>query len=134
MHRPSADIGVLRRGRPVLSAEERVADSPILIPTVAVSAIGAGGGSIIWADATGTLKIGPKSTGADPGRGGPGPPGSGKRCRRLRAEPAIAQEPAGQCAVRENVDGAHRAEDAQRPFRTPVEQRILRLDRDDRHA
>ncbi len=63
----SADIGVVRRGRPVLSAEERVADFPILVPTVAVSAIGAGGGSIIWADATGALKIGPKSTGADPG-------------------------------------------------------------------
>ena len=63
----SADIGVVRRGRPVLSAEERVADFPILVPTVAVSAIGAGGGSIIWADATGALKIGPRSTGADPG-------------------------------------------------------------------
>ena len=63
----SADIGVVRRGRPVLSAEERVADFPILVPTVAVSAIGAGGGSIIWADATGALKVGPKSTGADPG-------------------------------------------------------------------
>ncbi|MDE0062015.1 MAG: hydantoinase/oxoprolinase family protein [Gammaproteobacteria bacterium] len=63
----SADIGVVRGGRPVLSAEERVADFPILVPTVAVSAIGAGGGSIIWTDATGALKIGPKSTGADPG-------------------------------------------------------------------
>ena len=63
----SADIGVVRGGRPVLSAEERVADFPILVPTVAVSAIGAGGGSIIWVDATGALKIGPKSTGADPG-------------------------------------------------------------------
>ncbi|MCY3640484.1 MAG: hydantoinase/oxoprolinase family protein [Gammaproteobacteria bacterium] len=63
----SADIGVVRRGRPVLSAQERVADFPILVPTVAVSAIGAGGGSIIDADATGALKIGPKSTGADPG-------------------------------------------------------------------
>ena len=63
----SADIGVVREGRPVLSAEERVADFPILVPTVAVSAIGAGGGSIIWVDATGALKIGPKSTGADPG-------------------------------------------------------------------
>ena len=41
----SADIGVVRRGRPVRSAEERVEDFPILIPTVAVSAIGAGGGS-----------------------------------------------------------------------------------------
>ena len=63
----SADIGVVRGGRPVLSAEERVADFPILVPTVAVSAIGAGGGSIIWTDATGALKIGPRSTGADPG-------------------------------------------------------------------
>ena len=63
----SADIGVVRAGRPVLSAEERVADFTILVPTVAVSAIGAGGGSIIWVDATGALKIGPKSTGADPG-------------------------------------------------------------------
>ena len=63
----SADIGVVRGGRPVLSAEERVADFPILVPTVAVSAIGAGGGSIIWGDATGALKIGPKSAGADPG-------------------------------------------------------------------
>ena len=63
----SADIGVVRAGRPVLSAEERVADFPILVPTVAVSAIGAGGGSIVWVDATGALKIGPKSTGADPG-------------------------------------------------------------------
>ncbi|MDE0364969.1 MAG: hydantoinase/oxoprolinase family protein [Gammaproteobacteria bacterium] len=63
----SADIGVVRGGRPVLSAEERVADFPILVPTVAVSAIGAGGGSIIWTDPTGALKIGPKSTGADPG-------------------------------------------------------------------
>lgn len=63
----SADIGVVRQGRVVLSADERVADFPILVPTVAVSAIGAGGGSIIWADATGTLKIGPRSTGADPG-------------------------------------------------------------------
>ena len=63
----SADIGVVRGGRPVLSAEERVADFPILVPTVAVSAIGAGGGSIVWTDATDALKIGPRSTGADPG-------------------------------------------------------------------
>ena len=63
----SADIGVVRRGAPLLSTEERVAGLPVLIPTVAVSAIGAGGGSIIWADAAGTLKVGPKSTGAAPG-------------------------------------------------------------------
>jgi N-methylhydantoinase A len=63
----SADIGVIRDGRPVLSSEELVGDFPVLIPTVAVSSIGAGGGSIIWVDTAGTLKVGPRSVGADPG-------------------------------------------------------------------
>ncbi|HYZ22365.1 MAG TPA: hydantoinase/oxoprolinase family protein, partial [Rhodopila sp.] len=63
----SADIGVIRGGRPVLSSEEHVADFPVLIPTVAVSSIGAGGGSIIWLDPAGSLKVGPRSVGADPG-------------------------------------------------------------------
>lgn len=63
----SADIGVVRDGRPVLSSEEHIADFPILIPTIAVSAIGAGGGSILWVDPTGSLKVGPRSVGADPG-------------------------------------------------------------------
>lgn len=63
----SADLGVVRRGQPVLSTEEKISGFPILVPAVAVSAIGAGGGSIIWTDPAGTLKVGPKSTGAAPG-------------------------------------------------------------------
>lgn len=63
----SADIGVIRGGRPVLSSEEHIADFPLLIPTIAVSSIGAGGGSIIWLDPAGALKVGPRSVGADPG-------------------------------------------------------------------
>ena len=63
----SADIGVIRAGRPVLSSEEQVGDFPVLVPTIAVSSIGAGGGSIIWLDPTGSLKVGPRSVGADPG-------------------------------------------------------------------
>jgi N-methylhydantoinase A len=63
----SADIGVIRAGRPVLSSEEQVGDFPVLVPTIAVSSIGAGGGSIIWADPTGSLKVGPRSVGAEPG-------------------------------------------------------------------
>jgi N-methylhydantoinase A len=51
----------------VLSSEEHIADFPVLIPTVAVSSIGAGGGSIIWLDPTGSLKVGPRSVGAEPG-------------------------------------------------------------------
>jgi len=63
----SADIGVIRDGQPVLSSEELVGEFPVLIPTVAVSSIGAGGGSIIWVDTAGSLKVGPRSVGADPG-------------------------------------------------------------------
>src|SRR5207253_2214444 len=63
----SAAIGVIRGGRPVLSSGEHIADFPLLIPTIAVSSIGAGGGSILWLDPTGSLKVGPRSVGADPG-------------------------------------------------------------------
>lgn len=73
----SADLGVVRRGQPVLSTEEKVAGFPILVPTVAVSAIGAGGGSIIWTDPAGTLKVGPKSAGAVPGPACYGTAGNG---------------------------------------------------------
>lgn len=63
----SADIGVVRHGSPLLSSEETIAGMPVLVPTIAVSAIGAGGGSIIWLDELGSLKVGPESLGADPG-------------------------------------------------------------------
>ena len=63
----SADIGVIRAGRPVLSSEEHIAEFPVLVPTIAVSSIGAGGGSILWLDPAGALKVGPRSVGADPG-------------------------------------------------------------------
>lgn len=62
----SADIGVIRAGQAVLSSEEHIADFPLLLPSIAVSAIGAGGGSIIWKQ-NDTLKVGPRSVGADPG-------------------------------------------------------------------
>jgi N-methylhydantoinase A len=40
---------------------------PLILPVVGVSAIGAGGGSIIRVDDYGILKVGPESAGADPG-------------------------------------------------------------------
>ncbi|MFT4029741.1 MAG: hydantoinase/oxoprolinase family protein [Protaetiibacter sp.] len=63
----SADVGVIRGGKPLLSTEERVADLPLMIPTVAVSSIGAGGGSMLWLDSTGKLRVGPRSVGSVPG-------------------------------------------------------------------
>jgi N-methylhydantoinase A len=63
----SADIGIVRRGSALLSTEELVGEFPILLPTVAVSSIGAGGGSIIWIDPRGRLQVGPRSAGSYPG-------------------------------------------------------------------
>ncbi|MFO1061378.1 MAG: hydantoinase/oxoprolinase family protein [Dongiaceae bacterium] len=40
---------------------------PIKLPFIDVSEIGAGGGSIVAIDASGSLKVGPQSAGADPG-------------------------------------------------------------------
>jgi N-methylhydantoinase A len=40
---------------------------PVQVPTVEIVEIGAGGGSIVWADPAGGLHVGPRSAGADPG-------------------------------------------------------------------
>jgi N-methylhydantoinase A len=63
----SADIALVRDGRPVYSTDETVGDFPIVMPVVGVSSIGAGGGSVAWLDPVGVLKVGPRSAGADPG-------------------------------------------------------------------
>jgi N-methylhydantoinase A len=63
----SADVAVIEGGAAAYSKEEHVGDFPIIMPTVGISSIGAGGGSIGWIDATGVLRVGPESAGADPG-------------------------------------------------------------------
>ena len=47
--------------------DRRSAGYPILVPTVDIVEIGAGGGSIAHVDETGALRVGPQSAGADPG-------------------------------------------------------------------
>jgi N-methylhydantoinase A len=42
------------------------------MPTVAIHTVGAGGGSIAWIDAGGSLRVGPQSAGAQPGPAGYG--------------------------------------------------------------
>ena len=63
----SADIAVCQTGTPEFTTTTFVGDFPLMLPVVNVSAIGAGGGSIVWVDAQGVLKVGPVSAGADPG-------------------------------------------------------------------
>ena len=42
-------------------------EMPIIIPMLDIRSVGAGGGSIAWIDAGGSLRVGPQSAGADPG-------------------------------------------------------------------
>jgi N-methylhydantoinase A len=63
----STDISMVRRGIAEFTNQTTVGDLPVILPSVDVSAIGAGGGSIIHADDQGLLKVGPASAGAAPG-------------------------------------------------------------------
>lgn len=62
----SADIAIIDGAIPY-STDGHVGDFPVIMPTIEISSIGAGGGSIAWTDASGLLKVGPRSAGAQPG-------------------------------------------------------------------
>ena len=63
----STDVSLVLDGKPFFTIERNIAGFPIKSPSIDVSAIGAGGGSIAWIDDGGALKVGPQSAGADPG-------------------------------------------------------------------
>ncbi|AXG77215.1 hydantoinase/oxoprolinase family protein [Streptomyces paludis] len=63
----SSDIAVAVDGEPEFATHTTIGGLPLILPVVAVSAIGAGGGSVVRADEHGVLKVGPESAGAAPG-------------------------------------------------------------------
>jgi N-methylhydantoinase A len=64
----SCDIGVIIDGEQQYAHEFQVTwGVPVSLPCVAVHTIGAGGGSIVWKDKGGLLRVGPQSAGAEPG-------------------------------------------------------------------
>ena len=63
----STDVSVVLHGEPTLTTEGTVGAYPSKIPMIDVVTVGAGGGSIAWLSREGTLKVGPRSAGADPG-------------------------------------------------------------------
>ena len=63
----STDVCRIERGMPEVSFERRVDGHPCRLPSVAVHTVGAGGGSLGWADPGGALRVGPRSAGATPG-------------------------------------------------------------------
>jgi N-methylhydantoinase A len=72
----SVDVALISDATPRHGVGERIGDFQLFIPSVSVSSIGAGGGSIASVDAYGSLRVGPESAGSDPGpacygKGGP---------------------------------------------------------------
>ncbi|MFS8055409.1 hydantoinase/oxoprolinase family protein [Rhizobium sp. BR 317] len=63
----SADVAVIVDGLPQYGVGELIGDFQIHIPSVSVSSVGQGGGSIAWVDAFGMLQVGPDSAGSTPG-------------------------------------------------------------------
>lgn len=64
----SADIGTIQGGTERTIGEFAIGFGiPVVIPSVDVATLGAGGGSIAWIDKGGMLQVGPESAGAQPG-------------------------------------------------------------------
>jgi N-methylhydantoinase A len=80
----TAKCSLIEDGEPKTTTEYRIewrpdyAGYPIMVPVVDIVEIGAGGGSIAWVDDGGSVRVGPRSAGAEPGpacygRGGESP-------------------------------------------------------------
>ncbi|ESY88209.1 hydantoinase/oxoprolinase family protein [Mesorhizobium sp. LNHC229A00] len=63
----SADFALIIDGEPKFGTGELIGEFPLHIPSVSVSSIGVGGGSIASVDAQGVLRVGPESAGSTPG-------------------------------------------------------------------
>jgi len=63
----STDVSLIVGGRASLTAEREVGGLPLRLPAVDLHTVGAGGGSIVWLDSGGAVRVGPESAGADPG-------------------------------------------------------------------
>jgi N-methylhydantoinase A len=63
----STDVCLIVDGGAARASERTVGGLPVRLPTVDLHTVGAGGGSIVWRDPAGALRVGPESAGADPG-------------------------------------------------------------------
>ncbi len=63
----SCDVCVVEDGEVRRTDSRRIGGRVIQLPMVDVHTVGAGGGSVGWRDPGGALRVGPRSSGADPG-------------------------------------------------------------------
>ena len=112
----SCDVAVVDGGRVRQATGQAIAGRVLQLPMVDVHTVGAGGGSIGWADAGGALRVGPHSAGADPGpacygRGGTRPPSPTRTSCSATSTPDSTL--AG--GVELDAEAAERAVDGSRP-------------------
>lgn len=62
----STDVSLID-GQLGTTNESTVGDFPVRLPLLDIHSVGAGGGSIAYVDSGGSLRVGPRSAGADPG-------------------------------------------------------------------
>ncbi len=63
----STDVSRITGGAPSVGTGHRVAGRVNRVPSIPITTIGAGGGSVAWIDSGGALRVGPRSAGANPG-------------------------------------------------------------------
>lgn len=63
----TCDVSLIKDGRPLRVRDRLVEGYPVLAPFIDIYSIGAGGGTIAWADQAQMLRVGPHSAGALPG-------------------------------------------------------------------
>jgi N-methylhydantoinase A len=88
----SFDVSLVVDGKPDISSETSLEGFPLLMSIVNIHTVGAGGGSLAYAEAGG-LRVGPESAGADPGpacygRGGTRPTVTDANLLLGRVDPA----------------------------------------------
>jgi len=63
----STDISLIINGESLAKKDKEISGYPVRIPSLDITTIGAGGGSVARVDSGGILKVGPESAGASPG-------------------------------------------------------------------
>lgn len=63
----STDVSLVSGGEPSLAPETEIDGLPVRTPVLDIVSVGAGGGSLVWIDDGGMLRVGPQSAGAEPG-------------------------------------------------------------------
>jgi N-methylhydantoinase A len=63
----STDVSLVDEGMAAMVPQIEIDGLPVRMPTIDITTVGAGGGSIAWVDRGGMLQVGPQSAGADPG-------------------------------------------------------------------